>query len=92
MSAFKEEVDAGARAWPRPRLSGRRIGLLRLLLFVPAVRARRRRRASARGLAWAGGLYLAGLCVAVGVGVRRRRSGLVRRPWSAGVRPSPPAR
>jgi hypothetical protein len=38
MSAFREEVDAEARrlGLTRSRLSGRRIGLLLLLLFVPA--------------------------------------------------------
>jgi hypothetical protein len=38
MSAFREEVDAEARCLglTRSRLSGRRIGLLLLLLFIPA--------------------------------------------------------
>src|SRR5690242_9298215 len=78
MSAFKEEVDAEARrrGLTRPRLSGRRIGWLCLLLFVPAgtvpgaVAALHQR----HGLAWAAGLYLAGCVLAVGVGVSRRRS------------------
>src|SRR5690349_4950235 len=78
MSAFKEEVDAEARrrGLTRARLSGRRIGWLCLLLFVPAgtvpgaVAALHQR----HGLAWAAGLYLAGCVLAVGVGVSRRRS------------------
>jgi hypothetical protein len=75
MSAFREEVDAEARrlGLTRSRLSGRRIGLLLLLLFVPAG-ALIPVAAHGRGLAYAGGLYLAGLWVAVGVGVSRRRS------------------
>jgi hypothetical protein len=75
MSAFREEVDAEARrlGLTRSRLSGRRIGLLLLLLFVPAV-ALIPVAAHGRGLAYAGGLYFAGIWVAVGVGVSRRRS------------------
>ena len=75
MSAFREEVDAEARrlGLTRSRLSGRRIGLLLLLLFVPAG-ALIPVAAHGRGLAYAGGLYFAGLWVAVGVGVSRRRS------------------
>ncbi|HEX3192342.1 MAG TPA: hypothetical protein VHS30_21435 [Streptosporangiaceae bacterium] len=75
MSAFREEVDAEARrlGLTRSRLSGRRIGLLLLLLFVPAG-ALIPVAAHGRGLAYAGGLYLAGLWVAAGVGVSRRRS------------------
>ena len=75
MSAFREEVDAEARrlGLTRSRLSGRRIGLLLLLLFVPAG-ALVPVAAHGRGLAYAGGLYFAGLWVAVGVGVSRRRS------------------
>ena len=75
MSAFREEVDAEARrlGLTRSRLSGRRIGLLLLLLFVPAV-ALIPVAAHGRGLAYAGGLYFAGFWVAVGVGVSRRRS------------------
>jgi hypothetical protein len=75
MSAFREEVDAEVRrlGLTRSRLSGRRIGLLLLLLFVPAV-ALIPVAAHGRGLAYAGGLYFAGFWVAVGVGVSRRRS------------------
>jgi hypothetical protein len=75
MSAFREEVDAEARrlGLTRARLSGRRIGLLLLLLFIPAG-ALIPVAAHWRGLAYAGGLYFAGLWVAVGVGVSRRRS------------------
>jgi hypothetical protein len=75
MSAFREEVDAEARrlGLTRSRLSGRRIGLLLLLLLVPAA-ALVPLAAHGRGLAYAGGLYFAGLWVAVGVGVSRRRS------------------
>jgi hypothetical protein len=75
MSAFREEVDAEARrlGLTRSRLSGRRIGLLLLLLFVPAA-ALIPVAAHGRGLAYAGGLYFAGFWVAVGVGVSRRRS------------------
>src|SRR6185437_12876111 len=75
MSAFREEVDAEARrlGLTRSRLSGRRIGLLLLLLFVPAG-ALIPVAAHGRGLAYAGGLYFAGLWVVVGVGVSRRRS------------------
>jgi hypothetical protein len=66
MSAFREEVDAEARrlGLTRARLSGRRIGLLLLLLFIPAstlipVAAH------GRGRAYAAGLYFAGSWVAV---------------------------
>jgi hypothetical protein len=72
---LREEVDAEARrlGLTRSRLSGRRIGLLLLLLFVPAS-ALIPVAAHGRGLAYAGGLYFVGLWVAVGVGVSRRRS------------------
>jgi len=74
MAAFRAEVDAEARrlGLTRARLSGRRIGLLLLLLLVPAGALLPIPRQ--HGLAWAGGLYFAGLWVAVGVGVTRRRS------------------
>ena len=73
MSAFREEVDAETRrlGLTRSRLSGRRIGLLLLLLFIPAV-ALIPVAAHGRGLAYAGGLYFAGFWIAVGVGVSRR--------------------
>jgi len=78
MSAFKEEVDAEARrrGLTRPRLSGRRIGWLCLLLFVPAgtVPGAAAALHQRHGLAWAAGIYLAGCVLAIGVGVSRRRS------------------
>jgi hypothetical protein len=75
MSAFRGEVDAEARrlGLTRARLSGGRIGLLLLLLFIPAG-ALIPVAAHGRGWAYAAGLYFAGLWVAVGVGVSRRRS------------------
>jgi hypothetical protein len=75
MSAFHDEVDAEARrlGLTRSRLSGRRIGLLLLLLFIPAG-ALIPVGAHWRGLAYAGGCYFAGFWVAVGVGVSRRRT------------------
>jgi hypothetical protein len=78
MSAFKEEVDAEARrrGLTRPRLSGRRTGLLCLLLFVPAgtVPAAVAAAHQHYWLAWAAGLYLAGCVLAIGVGTSRRRT------------------
>jgi hypothetical protein len=93
MSAFREEVDAEARrlGLTRSRLSGRRIGLLLLLLFVPAG-ALISVAAHGRGLAYAGGLYFAGLWVAVGVGVSRRSSAsgqAVLDHWRSAVAASP---
>jgi hypothetical protein len=75
MSAFRDEVDAEARRLEltRSRLSGRRIGLLLLLLFIPAG-ALIPVGVHWRGLAYAGGCYFAGFWVAVGVGVSRRRT------------------
>ena len=78
MKAFREEVDTDARqrGLTRPRLSGRRIGLLCLLLLIPAgallaaVTAAHRHYA----LAYAGLSYLVGCWVTIGVGTRRRRS------------------
>ena len=78
MKAFREEVDADARqrGLTRPRLSGRRIGLLCLLLLVPAgallvaVAAAHRHGA----LAYAGLSYLVACGVTIGVGTSRRRS------------------
>jgi hypothetical protein len=74
MSAFRAEVDAEARrlALTRPRLSGRRIALLLLLLLIPAGALLTVPRQ--HGLAWAGGLCFAGFWVTVAVGVGRRRS------------------
>ena len=78
MKAFREEVDADARerGLTRPRLSGRRIGLLCALLLIPAgallvaVSAAHRHGA----LAYAGLPYLAGCWVTAGIGISRRRS------------------
>ena len=78
MKAFREEVDADARqrGLTRPRLSGRRIGLLCALLLIPAgalliaVTAAHRHHA----LVYAGLSYLAGCWVTGGVGISRRRS------------------
>jgi hypothetical protein len=78
MKAFREEVDADARqrGLTRARLSGHRIGLLCLLLLVPAgalliaVAAAHRHGA----LAYAGLSYLAGCWVTAGIGISRRRS------------------
>jgi hypothetical protein len=78
MKAFREEVDADARqrGLTRPRLSGRRIGLLCALLLIPAgalliaVTAAHRHHA----LVYAGLSYLAGCWVTGGIGISRRRS------------------
>ena len=96
MSAFREEVDAEARrlGLTRSRLSGRRIGLLLLLLLIPAG-ALIPVAAHGRGLAYAGGLYFAGFWVIVGVGVSRRRSAsgqAVLDRWRSAVAAAPAAR
>ena len=78
MKAFREEVDADARqhGLTRPRLSGRRIGLLCALLLVPAgalfiaVTAAHRHHA----LVYVGLSYLAGCWITGGIGISRRRS------------------
>ncbi len=78
MKAFREEVDADARqrGLTRPRLSGRRIGLLCALLLIPAgalaiaVTVAHRHHA----LAYAGLSFLAGCWVTGGIGISRRRS------------------
>jgi hypothetical protein len=78
MSAFRDEVEAEARGrgLTRPRLSAGRIALLCLLLLIPAgvllaaVAAAHKHAA----LAYAGGLYIVGCWVTIGVGTRRRRS------------------
>jgi hypothetical protein len=78
MKAFREEVDADARqrGLTRPRLSGRRIGLLCALLLIPAgalliaVTAAHQHHA----LVYAGLSYLAGCWVTGGIGISRRRS------------------
>jgi hypothetical protein len=78
MSAFKEEVDAEVRrlGLTRARLTGRRIGLLCLLLTVPAGLVAAAVAAAHRpyGLAWAAGLWFGGFVLAAGVGASRRRS------------------
>jgi hypothetical protein len=96
MSAFKEEVDAEARrrGLTRARLSGRRIGLLCLLLFVPVVTVPA---AVAAGhqhywLAWAAGLYVAGAALAGGVGNSRRLTAAGRaalKRWRSAVAAAP---
>ena len=78
MKAFREEVEADARqrGLTRPRLSGRRIGLLCALLLIPAgallaaVIAEHRHGA----LVYVGLPYLVGCGVTSGVGTSRRRS------------------
>ncbi len=78
MKAFREEVedDARQRGLTRPRLSGRRIGLLCALLLIPAgallaaVIAAHRHGA----LVYVGLPYLVGCGVTIGVGTSRRRS------------------
>jgi hypothetical protein len=96
MSAFKEEVDADARrrGLTRPRLSAGRIGLLCLLLFVPAgtVPAAVAAAHQHYWLAWAGGLYLGGCVLAIGVGASRRRTAAGRtalRRWRSAVAAAP---
>ena len=94
MSAFRDEVDAEARrlGLTRSRLSARRIGLLLLLLFVPAG-ALPPVAAAGRGLACAAGCYFAGFRVAVGVGVSLSRTAagqvaLEGWRWSSPSRPA----
>ena len=92
MKAFREEVDADARqrGLTRPRLSGRRIGLLCALLLIPAgalliaVTAAYRHHA----LAYAGLSYLAGCWVTGGIGITAPAARRARRRWTGGVRPS----
>lgn len=78
MKAFREEVDADARqrGLTRPRLSGRRIGLLCLLLLIPAGALLAAAAAAHKhgALAYAGLPYFVGCWVTIGVGTRRRRS------------------
>jgi hypothetical protein len=96
MKAFREEVDADARerGLTRPRLSGRRIGLLCALLLIPAgalfvaVTAAHRHHA----LVYAGLSYLAGCWVTGGVGISRRRSAAGREAldrWRSAVAGAP---
>jgi hypothetical protein len=77
MKAFHEEVDADARqrGLTRPRLSGRRIGLLCALLLVPAGALLIAVAAHRHGApAYAGVAYLIACGVTSGVGTSRRRS------------------
>jgi hypothetical protein len=92
MSAFQEEVDAEARrlGLTRARLTGRRIGLLALLLTVPAglLAAAVADAHRSYGLAWAGGLWFGGFVLAAGVGASRRRSAAgqaVLKRWRSAV-------
>ncbi len=96
MSAFKEEVDAEARrlGLTRARLTARRIGLLCLLLIVPAALVAAAVAAAHRpyGLAWAAGLWVAGSMFAGGVGNSRRRSAsgqAALRRWRSAVTGAP---
>jgi hypothetical protein len=96
MSAFKEEVDAEARrrGLTRARLSGRRIGLLCLLLTVPAGLTSAAVEAAHRpyGLAWAAGLWFGGFMLAACVGGSRRRSAtgqVVLDRWRSAVAAAP---
>jgi hypothetical protein len=78
MKAFRQEVDAEARrrGLTRARLSGRRIGLLCLLAFVPAVALLIAAAGAHRNypLAYAGVAYFVLCVVAIGTGTSRRRS------------------
>ena len=77
MKAFGEEVEADARqrGLTRPRLSGRRIGLLCALLLVPAGALLIAIAAHRHGApAYAGVAYLVACGVTGGVGTSRRRS------------------
>jgi hypothetical protein len=92
MKAFTEEADAEAdlRGFTRPRLTGRRIGLLCLLLTAPAGVLAAAVAAAHRpyGLAWAAGLYVGGCMLAGGVGKSRRTTAAGHRAlerWRAAV-------
>ena len=78
MKAFREEViaDAEQRGLRRPWLSGRRIGLLCLLLFVPAGALAVALDTAHKGypLGWAGGSWFVLAMVTIGVGTSRRPS------------------
>ena len=91
MKAFREEVDAEARhrGLTRARLSGRRIGLLCLLAFIPAG-ALLIAFAGHRSypVAWAAGCYVVLGVVAIGTGTSRRRSAAGQaavRKWRSAV-------
>jgi hypothetical protein len=96
MPAFKQEVVAEARrrGLTRPRLSGRRIGLLCLLLLVPAgtVPAAVAAAHQHYWLAWAGGLYVGGAMLAGRVGTSRRKTAAGRaalKRWRSAVAAAP---
>jgi len=96
MAEFKKEVAAEARrrGLIRARLSGRRIGLLYLLLAGPAGVTAAAVAAAHRpyGLAWAGGVWFAGFLIASGVGGSRRRSAAGQAAlerWRAAVAAAP---
>jgi hypothetical protein len=78
MKAFREEVtaDAERRGLRRPRLSGRRIGLLILVLFVPAGAAALALSGAHQRdpLAFAGGSWFVLTLVTGGIGASRRPS------------------
>jgi len=78
MKAFREEVtaDAEQRGLRRPRLSGRRIGLLCLLLLVPAGAAALALDAAHQRypLAWPGVAWFVLCMITIGVGASRRSS------------------
>ena len=78
MKAFREEVtaDTEQRGLRRARLSGRRIGLLCLVLFVPAVALAIALDAAHRRypLAWPCGAWFVLSMVTIGVGASRRPS------------------
>ena len=78
MKAFREEVtaDTEQRGLTRPRLSGRRIGLLCLVLFVPAGALAFALDAAHQRypLAWIGVSWVVVATVTGGIGVSRRPS------------------
>jgi hypothetical protein len=96
MKAFREEVDAEARrrGFTRPRLTGRRIALLCLLLTVPAglLAAAVAGAHQPYGLAWAAGFYVGGCVLAGGVGASRRTTAAGQaalRRWHSAVAVAP---
>ena len=78
MKAFREEVDAETRrrGLTRPRLSGRRIGLLCLLAFIPAgaLAVALAVASTKHSLAWGGGVYFAACVLAIFTGASRKPS------------------
>ena len=96
MSAFSEEVDSEAHrlGLTRARLTGRRMGLLALLLIVLAglVAAAVAATHHPYGLAWAVGVWLGGLVVAGSAGAGRRPNTAgqaVLRRWRSAVAAAP---